>query len=145
MSYKNGIPMADVKRETTDVCIIGAGAAGVRAAYEAGQQRQKLQELMWRDAHIVRNEEGLQRAKAGVTAMLEELPDVAAPDTGALRGKVSSENMFYTSLAIIEAALTRKETRGPHYREDYPERDEAMEKPIYLRWDGKKVTVNEEG
>ena len=126
MSYKNGIPMADVKRETTDVCIIGAGAAGVRAAYEA-KQRQKLQELMWRDAHIVRNEEGLQRAKAGVTAMLEELLDVEAPDSRALRGKVSLENMFYTSLAIIEAALTRRETRGPHYREDYPEKDATLE------------------
>ena len=74
--------------------------------------------------------------------MLEELPDVEAPDSRALRGKVSLENMFYTSLAIIEAALTRKETRGRHYREDYPERDEAMEKPIYLRWDGKKVIVS---
>lgn len=110
----------------------------------AGQQRQKLQELMWRDAHIVRNEEGLLRAKAGVTAMLEELPDVEAPDSRALREKVSLENMFYTSLAIIEAALNRRETRGPHYREDYPERDESLEKPIYLRWDGKKVTVKEE-
>jgi L-aspartate oxidase len=36
-------------------------------------------------------------------------------------------NMITTARIIIQAALWRKESRGGHYRSDYPQRD-------YMRW-----------
>lgn len=38
---------------------------------------------------------------------------------------METENLLDCSEAIVEGALARKESRGAHYREDYPERDDA--------------------
>ncbi len=40
--------------------------------------------------------------------------------------------MLKTSETIILAALLRKESRGAHYRTDYPEMDPAWEKNIVV-------------
>ena len=53
------------------------------------------------------------------------------------------DNMLKTAKAIVFSALQRKESRGPHYRSDYPERnDETYLKHtlVYLTPEGLKTT-----
>jgi L-aspartate oxidase len=92
-----------------------AQALGLPAAEE-------IQALMWRHAGLFRNAEGLQEASAaldGAWQTIEPLDD-AALDPEARR----IISLITVGRLIARAALRRTESRGAHYREDYPGRDD---------------------
>jgi L-aspartate oxidase len=81
-----------------------------------------VQALMWRHAGLFRNAEGLQDASSALDAawqVIERLDD-AALDPDARR----TVSLITVGRLIVRAALRRTESRGAHYREDYPGRDD---------------------
>ncbi len=83
--------------------------------------RNSLKSLMWRAAGVRR--EGEELARAGETidqwcryALTCQLTDPAGWEL---------QNMLTVSRVVIEAALRREESRGVHFRIDFPERDNA--------------------
>ena len=83
---------------------------------------EEIQALMWRNAGLFRNAEGLQDASTALDAawqLIERLDDAElGPDA---RRTVS---LITVGRLIARAALRRTESRGAHYREDYPGRDD---------------------
>ena len=88
--------------------------------------RQSLYELMWDDVGIVRDAQGLARAR-GALAELQTRLDAIGVDAGDLRYNLAwhdwmnLKNLILVSRAICEAALVRENSRGAHYREDFPD------------------------
>ena len=77
-------------------------------------------------AGIVRNEKDLASLKAWLeTYRIDELLDVACE--GLTLDQLSKINAVIVSWLIAESALMRKESRGGHFRTDYPvENDDRM-------------------
>ncbi|HET7559626.1 MAG TPA: L-aspartate oxidase [Limnochordia bacterium] len=71
----------------------------------------EVRNLMWRQVGIVRHATGLNEAIARLETLAEESPATA----------LVLRNMIDTALLIARAALGRQESRGGHYRSDYPE------------------------
>ena len=65
---------------------------------------------MWEDAGIARTARGLRIALARLSDIGERLP----------AGATEELNMLQTARLIVEAALMRRESRGGHYRADFP-------------------------
>ena len=78
-----------------------------------------LQELMWRDAGIFRNGEGLARASA-------ELAGMAAHPAPVDRAGQELANLALVGVMAVRAAQDRTESRGTHFRDDCPETDPAQ-------------------
>jgi L-aspartate oxidase len=81
--------------------------------------RTELQQLMWSKAGLLRDAEGLRAAAA-------EFPRLSRVWRGAYLTRVSVEyqNLHHVSRLIVQAALAREESRGAHYRNDFPHRDD---------------------
>jgi len=78
----------------------------------------QIQDIMWKDAGIVRTRVGMQEA----IKVLEGLaPRVEHPRT---RRAYEAASLHVTALLIARSALAREESRGTHYRIDYPARDD---------------------
>ena len=92
----------------------GAGGAGDAAGTEAWIAA--LRGLMWREAGLLRDAEGLRRAQAGLDGMLRTMP------WGMTRRAIEARNLYTLAGAMVEAALGREESRGAHFRTDFPER-----------------------
>jgi fumarate reductase flavoprotein subunit len=88
--------------------------------------RQALYELMWDDVGIVRDAQGLVRARGALSELQARL-DATGVDAGDLRYNLSwhdwmnLNNLILVSRAICEAALVRENSRGAHYRADFPD------------------------
>ena len=78
---------------------------------------QKVQSLMWQYVGVVRDGKGLRQ----VVAALSALP---APQGGDRRSHEAA-NILQAGLLIARSALAREESRGAHYRLDYPLKNEA--------------------
>ena len=84
-----------------------------------GGLRRELQETMTAEVGVLRNASGLAEA----TAELDKLAGVAAEAVDLESWETT--NLLTISTALADAAALREETRGSHWREDFPERDDA--------------------
>jgi L-aspartate oxidase len=76
-----------------------------------------LQQHMWQNA-------GLLRDAGGLSAMVQELERLrVAP--AAERASLELANLHAVAELIVISALAREESRGAHYRNDFPRRDDA--------------------
>jgi L-aspartate oxidase len=94
---------------------------GVRRLKDVDIQRYKLviKSAMWNGAGIIRSKESLEQA-AKKLDLLEKQLDFAPGSIEELELK----NMLLVAKLITGAALDRKESRGAHYRTDFPSRDD---------------------
>ncbi len=84
-----------------------------------GALRAQIQQTMTERAGVLRSREGLAagaRELAALTTRHDERPGVPAWET---------TNLLTVGSALLAAALLREETRGSHWREDFPDQDDA--------------------
>ncbi len=79
----------------------------------------EIQDLMWQDVGIVRQNVGLQRA---IERLQQIGPQLARPHT---RRGWEALNLCRTGLLVARSALAREESRGAHYRTDCPNHDDS--------------------
>jgi L-aspartate oxidase len=94
----------------------------------AEELRQESRQLMESNVGIVRDAKRLQTAVARLEQILAALP---GPDD---RERAETRNLVQCGLAITRSALARLESRGAHYRNDYPIKvDERFQRHSVLR------------
>jgi L-aspartate oxidase len=111
------ISMAD--EQTPDASDARAPQAAPAGTGDADALVLETRELLESNAGIVRNAERLEQAVARLEAILPLLP---APLTS---GHAEARNIVQCGLAIARSALARRESRGAHYRSDFPAKDDV--------------------
>ena len=91
--------------------------------------RRELQETMDANVQVFRTAESLNEAKDVVRSLQDRYNRVSVQDKGKRYNTELMEAfelgfMLDLAEAVIEAALNREESRGGHYREDFPDRDD---------------------
>jgi L-aspartate oxidase len=84
-----------------------------------GGVRRELQEVMTSRVGVLRGAAGL----ADAAAMLDKLAGTPAEVVDQQAWETT--NLLTIALALADAAALREETRGSHWREDFPDRDDA--------------------
>lgn len=76
----------------------------------AREAAQRVRVLMWEHAGIERTASGLRSCLAALDTIVAELP----------AGATEEHNLAFTAQLIAKSALMREESRGGHYRSDFP-------------------------
>jgi succinate dehydrogenase / fumarate reductase, flavoprotein subunit len=93
---------------------------------------QELQDCMATYAGIARDEEGLQKGLQGVLDLQERAKQLEVQGSRMFNPgwHMARDDHFMLTLAeaVLRAAIARKESRGAHWRTDYPDRDPELGK-----------------
>ncbi len=102
--------------------------------------RNRLRETMWSYVAVIRHGDGLLRALNEIEYLKRELLPRLAVEDGrsfslAMLRTLETVNMLRVAEVVVRSALLRTESRGAHYREDYPEPRREWLKHIVFRLD----------
>jgi succinate dehydrogenase / fumarate reductase flavoprotein subunit len=102
---------------------------GHKGSVRAWQIREELGELMSLNLGLVRTHASMSAATSALTALTHRAASVMVQDKGRvfntdLVQALELQSLLDIAETIIASALARKESRGAHYRSDYPTRDD---------------------
>ena len=93
----------------------------------------KLGRILWEKAGILRDERSLKESIDGIDGVLGALEGHGAGNPLDLFRAFECRNAALSARAIAVSALRRTESRGSHYRKDFPEESEDWLKHIHVR------------
>lgn len=89
--------------------------------------RNRLRELMWDKVGVLRNESGLSEGLAEILYLGSGCRwNFDAKSVNQVVEAMELRNLVLVAESITRAARERQESRGSHYREDYPNKNEAV-------------------
>lgn len=87
--------------------------------------RSTLRRTMWKNVSVLRSKESLERALEEINDCQQELADSATSNAAQLVERSELQRMLTTAEAVTTSALLREESRGSHYRSDFPSTDNS--------------------
>jgi succinate dehydrogenase/fumarate reductase flavoprotein subunit len=84
-----------------------------------------LKKLAWENLLVVRTRDGLLQLLEGIEGIRKNMVhQLSVEGTGDLIKSLELNDMLRAGEIVGRAALMRTESRGSHYRDDFPERDD---------------------
>ncbi len=105
------------------------GRMGGEGTEQSHLIREEMQDIMTDHGSVFRTEESLKQGTDAVRALKERFPKVAVTNTRRsfnydLMETIELGHQLDLCEVIFASALSRRESRGAHFREDFPERDD---------------------
>ena len=98
--------------------------------------KDRIKNLMWEKVSIVRDEKGLNEALKQLLEMQKELENLNVSDkkqyNDELLTALEVTNMVEICIVIVKSAILRRESRGAHYRSDFPESSDEWKRSIIV-------------
>jgi fumarate reductase flavoprotein subunit len=142
--------LPDVDRSALEAATARAMAPLGRTGGDLESIRRRLYDTMWDDVGILRTAESLARGRAALDALWSEIQAAGVPDPEprfnlTWMDRLNLESLILTSRAICAAAEARTDSRGAHFREDFPSTsDVAASRYTMVRFKDENFTVDTE-
>ncbi|MGC1121194.1 MAG: FAD-binding protein [Candidatus Methanofastidiosia archaeon] len=102
------------------------------------KMKKKIQKIMWKHVGVIRDKEGLKNGIKALERARKNIQNMGISTRTYVWNKelvdaLEAEFMVETGLLVARAAQYRTESRGSHFREDYPESDSSWMVNVVLQ------------
>ena len=108
--------------------------------YYPFQLKKELQNVMWNHVAIIRREKELKIAIQDILSIKDKMIHMTVPEVSGynqhLQDALELENMILVAELVTRSAIIREESRGAHYRADYPNKRDIWKKSIVQNING---------
>jgi fumarate reductase flavoprotein subunit len=145
-----GSPLPDPDAAAIELARARAFAPLGKPAGDLEAVRRALHHVMWDEVGILRSGETLARGRERLEALTREIAEIGVADSNRAYNltwmdRLNLENLILTSRAICAAAEARTDSRGAHFREDFPQTsDPAQSRYTVARLAGEQIAVTME-
>ncbi|MBP5973333.1 succinate dehydrogenase/fumarate reductase flavoprotein subunit [Brasilonema sp. CT11] len=127
---KRKLPTVDEQRYITEVQQEIQALLDQSGKYRINQVRQAFQDDMTQYCGVFRTEELMREGLNKVQELEEQYSQIYLDDKGScwnteIIEAFETRSLMVVGRMILESALNRQESRGAHFREDYPQRDDT--------------------
>lgn len=133
---------ADYCRQQKRVRLPDSGAA-YQAFPQARETLEEIRRINSRCAMVIRSERELKKALSELAVIQKRMEREGRPcrDLKEISESVSLLAVLVLTKGMLEAMLLRKESRGSHYREDFPYLDEEFARPLEVEKKKEKIQI----
>ncbi|MEM3306359.1 MAG: succinate dehydrogenase flavoprotein subunit, partial [Saccharolobus sp.] len=129
LKSKPSSPTLDYEKESEKLIDNAYKFVKSESGVHFGEILEKLRDIMWDNVGIFRDEGGLLNALSEINKLRNMTSNMYVTDKSKVYNTeffnaLEMRNMIDLAIVITKSALERKESRGAHYRTDYPERDD---------------------
>ena len=108
------------------------------SAEEITDGRRRIKKIMWEKVGMIRTRAGLTQALEAFEA-LQAWVDAGCPSKEIAGDYFELRSMLIAARAMAGAALFREESRGAHFRDDFPESRQEWAKSLFIRLEGAEL------
>lgn len=112
---------------------VSAAAASIRTVQTPDLSRDELHRWMWSAAGLHRSAEPLTAALEALRPTVSDAP--ARIGQAPTVGELETANLRLLGAAVVHGALAREESRGAHFRSDFPHTDPDLAHPLPVTLD----------
>jgi fumarate reductase (CoM/CoB) subunit A len=113
---------------------------GINGSLDSNEVIKEIQEIMWENVGIIRNEKSLNKAISKLNEIKKfKLKNLSNED---LFSAIEAKNLQITAEIVARSALERRETRRTHVRSDYPDSSDTWLKHVCIRKKDNEIMVD---
>lgn len=106
--------------------------------------KRDIQNLMWNNYLVIKSENSLMNCISGLREIEESVDKVTHVETYLdLKQRLEIDFMLRTANIMVRSAMHRKESRGSHCREDFPNLDSNWDKAILIKNNDGTIQLHE--
>jgi fumarate reductase (CoM/CoB) subunit A len=107
-----------------------------KGSIKPSQIKNDIKELLWKKVAIIRSETSLNEALRELLEIQKSLNDLDIPDSKQFNTELQNAleviNMVEIAILVVKSAILRRESRGSHFRSDFPETRDKWKKSIVM-------------
>lgn len=109
---------------------------------EIAETKRRIKKLMWDKVGIIRNRIGLKKVIEEFESFKRLFNERQPVSKKSSRSFFEVRSMLISALSVTHSALFREESRGAHFREDFPTSKQEMAKSIYIKQDKGEMKIS---